>query len=215
MILLGSMPEESTRTNAPLGDRVWELPPLILHPFSNQQGPGLLLEGSKAALMLAGLLPGEDEDRDELQQKLLMSRYAEVRMLFFVGKDLLRWIGQCTDLISRTGELGGRSIGEQSFATLLVYHTPEPVLQKLRQWGVANPQSVFSRALGITAMFREAPPVEQLTDRFLIHYHRFADHIFVCAQQLTSFTEITAANFRFELYASGEYLRLLEKQWGE
>jgi len=32
---------------------------------------------------------------------------------------------------------------------------------------------------------------------------------------LTAFTEITAANFRFELYASGEYLRMLEKQWGE
>ena len=209
------MPEDSTRTRSPLGDRIWELPPLILHPFSNQQGPGLLLEGSKAALMLAGLLPGQDEDRDALQRKLLLSRYAEVRMLFFVGKDLLRWLGQCIDVISRTEELGGRGIREQSFATLLVYHTPQPVLQKLGQWGVANPQSVFSRALGIATMFREPPPLEQLSDHFLIHYHRFADHLFACAQQLALFTEITAANFRFELYASGEYLRLLEKQWGE
>jgi hypothetical protein len=27
-------------------------------------------------------------------------------MLYFVGKDLLRWIGQCMDLVARTGELG-------------------------------------------------------------------------------------------------------------
>jgi hypothetical protein len=29
------------------------------------------------------------------------------------------------------------------------------------------------------------------------------------------FAEITASNFRFELFASGEYTRMLEKQWGE
>lgn len=84
------MPENAVSTQTALGNRTWELPPLILHPFSNQQGPGQLLEGSKAALKLAGLLPGGEEDRDELQRKLLLSRYAEVRMLFFVGKDLLR-----------------------------------------------------------------------------------------------------------------------------
>ena len=209
------MPEESTSTQIALGDRIWELPPLILHPFSNQQGPGLLLEGSKAALMLAGLLPGQGEDRDELRRKLLLSRYAEVRMLFFVGKDLLRWIGQCVDLVSRTAELDAQGIREPSFVTLLIYHTPGAVLQKLREWGVANPQSVFSRALGIAEIFREVPLVEQLSDSFLLHYHTFADHLFVCTQHLTSFAEITSANFRFELYASGEYLRLLEKQWGE
>ena len=209
------MPEESTSIQIALGDRIWELPPLILHPFSNQQGPGLLLEGSKAALMLAGLLPGHDEDRDELRRKLLFSRYAEVRMLFFVGKDLLRWIAQCVDLVSRTEELGAQGIREQSFVTLLIYHTPEVVLQKLRQWGVANPQSVFSRALGIAEIFREVPSIEHLSDSFLLRYHSFADHLFVCNQHLTAFTEITSANFHFELYASGEYLRLLEKQWGE
>jgi hypothetical protein len=26
--------------------------------------------------------------------------------------------------------------------------------------------------------------------------------------------EIAAANFHFDLYASGEYMQLLEKQWG-
>ena len=59
------MSEESKTATIALGTRVWELPPLILHPFSNQRGPGVLLEGSKAALMLAGLLPGPGEDRGD------------------------------------------------------------------------------------------------------------------------------------------------------
>jgi hypothetical protein len=209
------MPEESKSSPNTLGTRVWELPPLILHPFSNQKGPGVLLEGSKAALMLAGLMPGLGEDRDELRRKLLLSRYAEVRMLYFVGKDLLRWIGQCVELVARTEELGNLKICEQSFAALLVYNPPAAVLQKLQQWGVANPQSVFSRAIGIASLFREVPSVEDLTEMFLMHYHTFADHLFVCAQHLMPFTEISATNFAFELYASGEYLKMLEKEWQE
>jgi hypothetical protein len=175
----------------------------------------MLLEGSKAALMLAGLLPGEGQEEDELRRKLLISRYAEIRMLYFVGKDLLRWVGQCMEVVSRAKELDSAGIREQSFATLLVYHTPPSVLQKLHQWGVANPQSVFSRAFGIATIFREVPLIECLSDSLLLHYHIFADHLFVCAQHLTKFAEITPVNFRFELYASAEYSRLLEKQWGE
>jgi hypothetical protein len=162
------------------------------------------------------MLPGEGEDRDELTQKLLESRFAEVRMLYFVGKDLLRWIAQCVDLVSRSDNaLAAMGIREQSFAALLVYHSPEAVRQKLHQWGVANPEAVFSRALGITSLFREVPAAQQLSDLFLLQYHRFADHLFTCTQRLLPFTEITAANFRFELYASGEYSRILERQWGE
>ena len=175
----------------------------------------MLIEGSKAALMLAGLLPGEGEQQDELRRKLLVSRYAEVRMLFFVGKDLLRWVGQCMEVVSRAEKLASAGIREQSLAALLVYHTPQPVLQKLHQWGVANPQSVFSRAFGIATIFREIPLVECLSESFLLHYHIFADHLFVCNQHLTKFAEITAVNFRFDLYASAEYARMLEKQWGE
>jgi hypothetical protein len=206
---------ESTQTPVALGDAVWELPPLILHPFSSERGPDVLIEGSKAALMLAGLLPGEGVEQDELRRKLLLSRYAEIRMLYFVGKDLLRWVGQCIEVVSRAEKLDGTGIREQSFATLLIYHTPQPVLQKLHQWGVANPQSVFSRALGIAAIFRDVPLIECLSENFLLHYHIFADHLFVCTQHLTKFAEITPVNFRFELYASAEYSRLLEKQWEE
>ena len=209
------MPEESTHTPVPLGDEIWELPPLILHPFSKESAPDQLLEGSRAALMLAGFIPGEGEEPDELRRKLLLSRFAEVRMLYFIGKDLTRWVGQCMDVVSRTELLGSAGIREQSFAMLLVSNTPESVLQKLHQWCVANPQSVFSRALGIAAMFREVPSLEQLSDRFLLYYHIFADHLFVCTQNLAKFAEITPANFRFDLYASAEYSRLLERQWEE
>jgi len=202
-------------SNNALGDRIWELPPLILHPFTNQRGPGVLLDGSKAALMLAGLLPPEGDDRDELTRKLLESRYAELRMRYFVGKDLLRWVGQCLELVARTEELMGLDIREQSFSALLVHHAPEGVRGKLHRWGVANPQAVFARALGIVAVFREVPTPGEFSDKFLLHYHRFADQLFACSQQLHSFAAITPANFAFELYASGEYLRMLELQWGE
>jgi hypothetical protein len=208
------MSDSSKNAAVALGTRVWELPPLILHPFANEMGPGQLLEGSKAALQLCGLLPG-GEDREELTRKLLHSRYAEIRMLSFVGKDLRRWLSQCLDLLSRTHELQGKGICLQSFAALLVYHAPSTVLDKLHKWGVAKPESVFSRALGLSSVFRDVPQYEQLSDDFMQYYHRFADHLFVCEQQLVSFTEITAANFSFELYASGEYSRMLEAEWGE
>jgi len=206
--------ENSKTAREKLGSRVWELPPLILHPFATELGPAQLLEGSKAALMLSGLLPGAD-DRDDLTRKLLHSRYAEVRMLSFVGKDLRRWIGQSMEMVRRDEELSALGIREQSFSALLVYHPPEAVMEKLHKWGVAKPESVFSRALGISALFREMPRPEQFSDDFLQYYHRFADHIFVCEQNLASFTEITSANFSFDLYASGEYTRMLEAEWGE
>ena len=41
------------------GAAVWELPPLILHPFNERVSPSDLLENSKAALMLSGLLPDD------------------------------------------------------------------------------------------------------------------------------------------------------------
>jgi len=197
------------------GDRIWQLPPLILHPFTNELGPAQLLQGSKAALMLAGLLPDDNTGRDELTRKLLQSRYTEIRMLYFVGKDVSRWTCQCVDLVSRTEELVNSGIKEQSFAGLLVNHPPDSVQEKLKTWGVANPQSVFSRALGINAIFREVPRAEHLTDCFLRHYHRFADHLFASWQSMAGSTEITSTNFKFQIYASGEYSRLLEEQWAD
>src|SRR5262245_48233388 len=44
------------------GETVWMLPPLILHPFNERVPPSALLENSKAALMLSGLIPSDGSD---------------------------------------------------------------------------------------------------------------------------------------------------------
>src|SRR6266487_6312544 len=87
------------------GARKWELPPLILHPFSDQSGPGKLVQSSRASLMLNGLLPHDESSEDDLTRKLIEGRVCEIRMLFFVGKDLLRWIAQCLDFVGSVPEL--------------------------------------------------------------------------------------------------------------
>ena len=53
-------------TKPSLGETVRQLPPLILHPFSERSSPESLLENSRAALILSGLLPGEGEDYELL-----------------------------------------------------------------------------------------------------------------------------------------------------
>src|SRR5438045_9444952 len=89
------------------GTRKWELPPLILHPFSDHSGPGKLVQSSRASLMLNGLLPNDESSEDELTRKLIEGRLCEIRMLFVVGKDLQRWISQCLDFIGSIPEPKG------------------------------------------------------------------------------------------------------------
>ena len=81
-------------------ENVWELPPLILHPFNERIPPSVLLDNSKAALMLSGLIPSDGTDPDELSRRLLIGRYGEIRMLFFLGKDVFRWLDQCMDWVT-------------------------------------------------------------------------------------------------------------------
>ena len=114
-----------------LGNAVWDLPPLILHPFNERVAPSTLLESSKAALMLSGLIPNEGTDSDALKRRLLCGRYAELRMLFFLGKDVFRWIDQCVEWTGRVPEFGAMEIRRQSFAGLLTKDPPEAVREKL------------------------------------------------------------------------------------
>src|SRR6202048_1999203 len=93
-----------------LGETVWDLPPLILHPFNERVPPSTLLENSKAALMLSGLIPSDGSDQEDLKRRLLAGRYSEVRMLFFLGKDVLRWIDQCMDWSGRVPEVASAEI---------------------------------------------------------------------------------------------------------
>jgi hypothetical protein len=195
------------------GGKRWELPPLILHPFSDQTGPDKLLESSRASLILNGVLPSDEGDRDELTRRLLEGRFCEIRMLYFVGKDLFRWIEQCVEFVDSTPELQQLGIRGESFADLLVKNPPSHVEDKLKSWGVVDYRAIFARAMGLNSIFAEAPEAGSLTLDFVRHYYRFADHLFTCRQAIQPFTQITAETFDFEIYASGEYSRKLEESW--
>jgi len=199
-----------------LGETVWQLPPLILHPFNERVPPSALLENSKAALMLSGMIPSDGTDPGDLKRRLMQGRYSELRMLFFLGKDVMRWVNQCVEWATRTAEPAGISdLRTQSFAGLLTASPPEPVKDKLIRWGVADYVSIFSRAIGMNAAFADPPPSDLLSEEFLRNYHRYADHLYRCYMDSQPYRVIGPPNFHFDLYASGEYSRMLESQWGE
>jgi hypothetical protein len=192
-----------------------KLPPLILHPFADAGGPDKLVESSRASLMLQGLLPSGERSTDDLDKSLLEGRYCEIRMLFYVGKDLVRWIEQSLEHIERQPGLADSGIKFQSFAAYLVNHTPPNVQAKLRKWGVADFKSIFMRAIGLNAILAAVPERGILADDFVRNYYRYADSIFLCRQSQTQFTDVEQMNFEFEIYASGEYSRMLEREWSE
>ena len=190
-----------------------KLPPLILHPFADASGPQKLVESSRASLMLQGLLPSGQQTPEDLEQKLLEGRYQEVRMLFYVGKDILRWIEQCVDHVKRYPEMG--ALRPQSFAAYLVENPPAEVAGKLKKWGVSDHKSIFSRALGLNIMLADLPPQETFSTDFLRHYHRYAEQMFHTHLGQSHFADPLQLGFDFEIYASGEYSRMLEREWAE
>jgi hypothetical protein len=192
-----------------------KLPPLILHPFADAGGPEKLVESSRASLVLQGLLPAGERNPEDIERTLIEGRFCEIRMLFYVGKDLLRWIEQCLELVARSSELCDPAIRYQSFAAYLVNHAPEPVQAKLKKWGVSDYKAIFSRALGLSAVFSAVPEREMLTDDFVRHYYRYADQLFQIRQSEALFADISRLGFEFEIYASGEYSRMLEREWAE
>ncbi|MDP9170778.1 MAG: hypothetical protein M3N54_09195 [Acidobacteriota bacterium] len=192
------------------------MPPLILHPFGGAGSASELLDGSRAALAIQGRANAgpfkATDDESELDRRVVAGRYQEVRMLLFLGKDLWRWLRQCVDFIERSGDIDPR-INEQSFAALLVESPPDPVRDKLEAWGVADRRAIFSRAIGVHSLFSEPPPPECLSHTMLRNYHRFADHAYICFQHLRPFYALDPSAYKFELYASEEYARLLSDQW--
>lgn len=192
---------------------ICKLPPLILYPFADSEGPVKLVESSRANLMLQGLLPAGDFSSEELERRLLEGRYCEIRMLFYVGKDVDRWIEHCIDFVERDETLSLVGYQYQSFADFLVNRPPKPVKDKLRRWGVADYKAIFSRAIGIRSIFAEVPEPEQLNPHFIRHYYRYADQMFLCRLHSATYAEINPEQFDFELYASAEYTRILEREW--
>ena len=207
-------PHSTSSAVTQFAGKAWDLPPLILHPFNEHVPPSTLLDNSKAALTLSGLIPGDGTDHAELSRRLLAGRYSEIRMLFFLGKDVFRWIDQCLECAQRIPELSGSEIHPQSFAGLLTRNPPASVSEKLIKWGVADYVSIFSRAIGLNAQFTAPPAFEGLAPDFLRSYHRYADVLFRCYMDCQTHCSLDPANFRFQLYASGEYSRLLESEWG-
>src|ERR1700676_1370796 len=98
---------------------VYSLPPLILHPFAEPAVRDKLSESSRASLIIQGLLPAGQAKPEDLKKVLLDGRYSEMRMLYYVGKDILRWIDQCMDFLKRSEGSVPEGIQPQSFAALL------------------------------------------------------------------------------------------------
>ena len=190
---------------------IQQLPPLILHPFSGGSRTDDLLEGSRASLALEGLVDS-DEEESVLRNRMLHGRYQEIRMLIFLGKDVFRWLGQCTEFLNSGGESHAR-LTEQSFAALLVEDPPQAVRDKLEKWGVTDRRAVFSRAIGLHSLFSSPPPPETLSPVFLRNYHRYADHAYICFQHLAALSTVSTDKFHFEIFASEEYSRILSDQW--
>jgi len=198
---------------------IFQLPPLILHPFSGGGSTDELLEGSRAALALQGLekdssLDNTPDREEELQRRVLLGRYQEIRMLLFLGKDIFRWAHQCVESAERSGAATANRVCEQSFAALVVENPPSAANEKLLKWGVSDRRAIFSRALGINSLFSSPPPAETLSPLFLQNYHRYADHAYICFQHLRPFQELDPKAYAFDLYASEEYSRILSDQWG-
>jgi len=193
----------------------WKLPPLILHPFADASGPGKLVESSRASLMLQGLLPLETLTREQLDHTLIEGRFCEIRMLYYVGKDLLRWVEQCMEMVQREESLRHAGVEIQSFVALLIEDPPPMVKEKLIKWGVSDYKAIFSRAVGLNMVFAEAPAKDSLSQDFVRNYYRYADHMFECSRSMKSFALIRSSNFDFDLFASGEYSRMLEREWQE
>lgn len=205
-------PEPSSFPRPPRVGR-WVLPPLILHPFSDERGPETLLACSRAQLMLAGILPLDGFAREELEKRAMEGRICEVRMLYYVGLDLNRWLEQCTEVAAHEAQLTGMGLSKSSFASLLLAEPPAHVHTKLQGWGVADYKSLFSRALGLNAVFACPPETGVAQAEFLLDYHRYVDGFFRCWNENQTGAPASPEKFTFELYASGEYSRILEDEW--
>ena len=191
----------------------FRLPPLILHPFSGAEDTSALMESSRASLALQGFLPQEHVSTVDLDEQLLRGRYAELRMLYYIGKDVSRWLEQCAESVAASRMFEGRRIGPESFAIFLVQHVPGHVRVKLEGWGVLDFCALFRRSIGLHAVFHEFPLFEAFAPEFLRRYHRHLDQWYEQRLRESGFDRPEAHEFTFDLYASGEYTLLLEQSW--
>jgi len=132
-------------------------------------------------------------------------------MLFYIGKDVVRWADQCIDFVGRNPKPWPAQTLFQSFIALLTDTPPANVTSKLRKWGVVDFRRVFSRAVGLNSVFAELPRRETLTIEFVRDYYRYAEQMHSCRQSTCAYTRLDPQYVKLEVYASGEYADLLEK----
>ena len=197
------------------GVEAFRLPPLILHPFSSTEDTSLLMASSRASLALQGFVPRDETPLETLDQQLLRGRYAELRMLFYIGKDVARWTEQCAESAVIEGRFGDRHIKPQTFAMLLTQQVPPCVRTKLESWGVLDFNALFRRSYGLHAVFLDLPAAENFPPEFLRRYHPYLDQWYEQRLRETVFSHPEPGEFFFELYASGEYSSMLAKSWAE
>ena len=190
--------------------RLWELPPVILHPFNNGADAGAILASIRLSLSEDILHARDGGDMAEARQRLLHAKYCEFRMLCFIGRDVKRWILPCTDFVLRDALLANTGIREQSFSDLLVKRTPPSVVARFKSWGVIDYRRILRRAIEIGAIFPYPPEFALLSTDFLENCGAFGDILFACYQELTSFRALDPEQFRFALYTSGEYINAME-----
>ncbi len=198
----------------PSGAKAFRLPPLILHPFSGPEDTSVLMESSRASLALQGFLPRQEASAEDLDQQLLRGRHAELRMLYYIGKDVMRWMEQCAESASATVAFENRRVRPETFAVFLVQHVPTHVRTKLEGWGVLDFCALFRRSIGLHSVFHEFPAAETFSPDFLRRYHRHLDQWYENRLKDAAFDRPEAEDFIFDLYASGEYTLMLEQSWG-
>jgi hypothetical protein len=189
----------------------WKLPPLILHPFSRATHAPSLAESTEAGPAFFDPTSLRGASQELLREKILDARYREVTWLYYIGRDVVRWIEQCLDFARTREELRHPDLRFQSFAALLTENPPAPVKEKLQRWGVVDIKRIFSRAIGINSLFSQLPAFELFSEEFLHNYYIYADCIFSCRQNACTFIRLDAAKGRFDLYSSGEYTSILER----
>jgi hypothetical protein len=209
MEALADTPMNHSRTDS------FRLPPLILHPFSGPEDTSVLIESSRASLALQGFLPNEVTPTQHLDQQLLRGRYAELKMLFYIGKDITRWANQCAECVQATEQFQGRQLMPETFAVFLIQHIPAHVRAKLESWGVLDYCALFRRSIGLHSVFEGFPSAEEFSPGFLRRYHRHMDYWYEQRMRDCVFDSAQAHEFTFDLYASGEYTLLLEQSWAD
>jgi hypothetical protein len=123
-------------------------------------------------------------------------------MLYFLGKDAFRWIGQCMEIAERIPEMAEADMKRQCFSGLLASPPPN-VRENLLRWGVNDYAAVFARAVGLNALFAEPPQFDVLAADFIRNYHRAADLLYQAFMESEPHRVAASRNFRFDFVCLG------------